>query len=270
MAREIHPLFDLSGRVALVTGGGSGLGVEFCDALAEFGADVVTCARRKAHVEETCKMISKYGHKTLALGVDVSKYDQVQAMFKQIEDTFGRLDILVNNAGVTTRGAVIDQIDVSEWHRLIDIDLHGVFYCMKEGLKMMMKQKKGSIINIASTVGVLALHPDIEPLAPYVAAKSAVIGLTKQGAAEYARHGIRVNCIAPGWHHDTKLAENAGMRVTENDLKAFDETKIIPRTPMRRRGERKELRGLLLYLASDASTFLTGQTIAHDGGWTSV
>ena len=270
MAGEIHPPFDLNGRVALVTGGGSGLGVEFCDALAEFGADVASCDRRKAHVEETCQMISKYGHKTLALGVDVSKYDQVQAMFKQVEDTFGRLDILVNNAGVTTQGTVIDQIDISEWHRVIDIDLHGVFYCMKEGLKTMMKQKKGSIINIGSTVGVLGLDPDIEPLAPYVTAKSAIIGLTKQGAAEYARHGIRINCIAPGWHNDTRLAENAGVRATEDELKAFDQSKIIPRTPMRRRGERGELRGLLLYLASDASTFLTGQTINHDGGWTCV
>jgi NAD(P)-dependent dehydrogenase (short-subunit alcohol dehydrogenase family) len=270
MTAEMQPLFDISGKVALVTGGGSGLGREFCDVLAEFGADVATCARRKNHVEETCDIISKYGHRTLALGVDVSEYDEVRAMFKQIEDTFGRLDILVNNAGVTTRGAVIDKIDVSEWHRLINIDLHGVFYCMKEGLKIMMKQKKGSIINIASTVGVLGLDATIESPAPYVAAKSAVIGLTKQGAADYAQYGIRVNSIAPGWHKDTQLAENAGSRVTEADLKDFDQTKIIPRTPMRRRGERKELRGLLIYLASDASSFLTGQTINHDGGWTAV
>ena len=270
MPREIHPLFDLSGRVALVTGGGSGLGVEFCDVLAEFGADVVTCDLLKDRVDDTCEMISRYKHRTLALEVDVSKYDQVQAMFKQIEDTFGRLDILVNNAGVTTSGAVIDQIDLGEWHRVIDIDLHGVFYCMKEGLKVMMKQKKGSIINIASIVGMLGLDPDIESIAPYVSAKAAVIGLTKQGAADYAKQGIRVNCIAPGWHKDTKLAESAGTRLTEEDLRAFDQSKIIPRTPMRRRSERKELRGLLLYLASDASTFLTGQTIAHDGGWTCV
>lgn len=246
------------------------MGREFCDVLAEFGADVVTCARRKEHVEETCKVISKHGHKTLALKADVSKYDQVQTMFKKIENTFGRLDILVNNAGITTRGAVIDQIDVSEWHRVIDIDLHGVFYCMKEGLKMMMKQEKGSIINIASVAGMLALSPDIEPLAPYVAAKSAIIGLTKQGAADYAPHGIRVNCIAPGWHSGTKLAESAGSRVTEDDVEAFGRSKIIPRTPMGRWGKPRELRGLLLYLASDASTFMTGQTIAHDGGWTCV
>ena len=135
----------------------------------------------------------------------------------------------------------------------------------------MMKQKKGSIINIGSILGLLGLDPDFgESEAPYVAAKAAVMGLTKQGAADYARHGIRINCIAPGWHNDTKLAANAGMRVTEEDLKVFDQTKIAPRTPMRRRGERSELRGLLLYLASDASSFVTGQIMAHDGGWTCV
>ncbi len=220
-------------------------------------------------------MISKYGHKTLALEADVSKYDQVQAMFKQLEDTFGRLDILVNNAGIATRPAVIDQIDVNEWHTVLNVNLHGVFYCMKEGLKMMMRQRKGSIINIGSIIGLLALDPDFdESEAPYVVSKSAINGLTKQGAAEYARHGIRVNCIAPGWHSGTRLDESTGIRLsipkwTEDERKAFVQM-IASRTPMRRKGEPKELRGLLLYLASDASSFVTGQVIVHDGGWTCV
>ena len=140
MTGETQTLFDISGRVALVTGGGSGLGRDFCEVLAEYGADVICPDLYKERAEETCEIIGKYGHRTLALGVDVSKYDQVQAMFQQVEAAFGRLDILVNNAGVTAPPAIIDQIDVGNWHKAIDVDLHGVFYCMKEGLKIMMKQ----------------------------------------------------------------------------------------------------------------------------------
>ncbi len=267
MAKNTHPLFDISGRVAVVTGGGSGLGREFCDVLAEFGADIVCPDIYKDRAEETCEMIRRHGHKTLAIEVDMSNYDQVRAMFKQVEETFGRLDVLINNAGIVTPSVLLDQVDVGEWHRVLNVDLHGVFYCMKEGLKIMMKQKKGSIINIASVCGLYASDPDIVSQAPYVASKSAVIGLTKQAAAEYGRHGIRVNCIAPGWHLDTRLAESRGIKRTEEELKALEQV-LASRTPMKRTGQAKELKGLLLYLASDSSSFVTGQTIAHDGGWT--
>lgn len=269
MSRETHPLFDLGGRVALVTGGGSGLGREFCDILAEFGADVVCADLYKERAEETCEIIKKYGYKTVAVEVDVSKYDQVQAMFRQLEDTLGRLDVLVNNAGITTRSVPISQIDIGEWHKVLNVNLHGVFYCMREGLKIMMKQKKGSIINIASIVGLYAVDPDIQSTAPYMVSKSAVNGLTKQGAAEYGRYDIRVNCIAPGWHFGTKLAESAGVIRTEEERRALGQL-VASRTPMRRTGEPRELKGLLLYLASDASSFVTGQIIPSDGGWTCV
>ena len=143
MTEERHQLFDLNGRVAMVTGGGSGLGREFCDVLAEFGADVVCPDIYKDRAEETCEIIRKYGHNALPMEVDVSQYDQVQAMFRQVESSFGRLDVLVNNAGITASSAVIDQTDISDWHRVLNVNLHGVFYCMKESLKIMMKQKRG-------------------------------------------------------------------------------------------------------------------------------
>jgi len=190
-------------------------------------------------------------------------------MFKQLENNFGRLDVLVNNAGITTHSAVIDQVDVSEWHKLLNVNLHGVFYCMKEGLKIMMRQKKGSIINIASIMGIDALDPDIFSKAPYIASKAAVIGLTKEGAAEYGRYGIRVNCIAPGWYPGTRIEERLGIKQTEDAEKAFLQM-LASITPMRRTGKPRELKGLLLYLASDASSFVTGQIIAPDGGWTCV
>ena len=130
----------------------------------------------------------------------------------------------------------------------------------------MMKQKRGSIINIASILGLGAVDPDITAMVPYVASKFAIIGLTKQGAAEYGRHGIRVNCIAPGWHSGTRLSEGAGIIYTEEERKALTQM-LTSRTPMKRMGEPKELKGVVLYLASDASSFVTGTTIADDGGW---
>ncbi|MGA3207432.1 MAG: SDR family NAD(P)-dependent oxidoreductase [Syntrophales bacterium] len=259
-------LFDLRGKTAVVTGGGSGLGREFCDVLAEFGANVVCSDIYKDRAEETIEIIKKYGNRTLAIEVDVSKYDQVQTMFKQVESTFGGLDVLVNNAGILISVSPIDQLDVGDWHKLLNVNLHGTFYCMKEGLRIMMKQKKGSIINIASIGGLVGL--DFSPVAHYVTSKSAVIGLTKQGAAEYGQYGIRVNSIAPGFHHGTRLGDDVGLKQPDAD-KAFQKL-LSSKAPMKRMGELKEIRGLLIYLASDASSFLTGQIIASDGGWTCI
>lgn len=263
----MNPLFDLSGKVVMVTGGGIGLGREFCDILAEFGADVVCPDLHLDRANETCEIIRRYGHKALPIEADVSKYDQVQALFKQAAETFGRLDVLVNNAGITRPSAFIHQIDLSDWHKVVDVNLHGVFYCMKEGLPIMMEQKKGSIINIASICGLYGTPPDMLATAHYSAAKSGVIGLTKQGAAEYGAYGIRVNCIAPGWHGGTRLSVDAGVKKTEEEKMIFEQ-RIVERTPMRRRGYPHELKGLVLYLAAESSSFVTGQIIAHDGGWT--
>ena len=269
MSSEPHPLFDLGGRVAVVTGGGSGLGREFCDVLAEFGANVVCADLDEDRAVETREMLKKHGHETIAIQVDVSEYDQVRMMFKQAEETFERLDILVNNAGIFSRRCAIDQIEIRDWHRVLDVNVHGVFYCMKEGLRLMIRRKRGSIINVSSITGLCGVDPEIGQMAPYVTSKSAIIGLTRQGAAEYGVHGIRVNAIAPGWHLGTRLGAGTGVKRTEEELNAFHQL-LSSKTPMKRTGELKELRGLLLYLASDASSFVTGQTIASDGGWTCV
>jgi NAD(P)-dependent dehydrogenase (short-subunit alcohol dehydrogenase family) len=269
MSDKPYRLFDLSGRVAMVTGGGSGLGCEFCDVLAEFGADVICADIYGDRAADTCKMLKKYGNKALAIKVDVSKYDQVQVMFKQVEAAFGKLDILVNNAGVINRRCAIDQIDIGNWHQVLDVNVHGVFYCMKEGLRIMMRQKRGSVINVSSITGLCGVDPDVGQMAPYVTSKSAVIGLTRQGAAEYGVHGIRVNAIAPGWYLGTRLGASAGVERTEEELNSF-RLLLSSKTPMKRTGRPEELRGLLLYLASDASSFVTGQTITSDGGWTCI
>lgn len=268
MSGEINALFNLSGKVAVVTGGGSGLGREFCDVLAEFGADVFCPDLYKERAEETCEIISKYRHRTLAMGVDVSNYDQVSAMFKYLEKTWGRVDILVNNAGVTTYPRVLHETDVTDWQKVLEVNLYGYFYCMKEGLRMMMKQNKGSIINIASIVS-LGHGMGLDTNVAYVAAKTAIVGLTKQAAVEYGGHGIRVNAIAPGFFPWTRISETRGLTRTEEEKrKAREGLTGASRAVLKRTGKPEELTSLLLYLASDASSYITGQIIADDGGAT--
>jgi NAD(P)-dependent dehydrogenase (short-subunit alcohol dehydrogenase family) len=267
MAGEVKRLNDLSGKVALVTGGGSGLGREFCDVLAEYGAVVVCADFYLERAEETCRIIEKYGHRTLAIKVDVSLYEQVKSIFQQLEDEFGRLDILVNNAGIAPPSVLIHETDVEDWRRVIDVDLNGVFYCMKEGLGIMARQKTGVVINIASVLGVGAIEPAILAQCPYTAAKHGVIGLTKQAAAEYGQFGVRVNCIAPGFYKGTRLPES--LKIKPTAAQAAERAKLIlSRTPLGRTAEVSELKGLLLYLASENSSFITGAVIVSDGGMT--
>jgi NAD(P)-dependent dehydrogenase (short-subunit alcohol dehydrogenase family) len=264
MQGQTIDLFDLKGRVAMVTGGGSGLGREFCDVLAEAGADVVCPDLHRDRAEETCDAIRKHGHRTLALETDVSKYDQVRVAFKEVMETLGRLDILVNNAGISLPPTPIGQLDVEDWHEVIGVNLHGVFYCLKEGLEIMKLQNRGCVVNIASIYGLVAASS--AGLPAYVASKFGVVGLTKEAAAEYGQYGIRVNCIAPGYFLGTRL----GQRGTESARPPTGPARATlgAKAPLQRTGDARELRGLLLYLASDASTFTTGQIVACDGGWT--
>jgi NAD(P)-dependent dehydrogenase (short-subunit alcohol dehydrogenase family) len=258
-------MFDLEGRVAVVTGGGSGLGREFCDVLAEYGARVACADIRLDRAEETCALIKKHGPETLALQTDVSKYDQVKEMYRQVMDQFGRVDILVTSAGVAPPVVLIDEIELDDWQRVIDIDLNGVFYCLKEGLGIMKKQKKGSVITIASVAGLIAVPPQGMPQAAYVAAKHAVVGLTKQAAAEFGQFGIRANCIAPGLHLPTNLPESMGYK-SAKDKGKIDMALFTSNIPLRRAAAPSEMKGLVLFLASDASSYMTGATLVQDGG----
>lgn len=257
-------LFDLSGKVSLVTGAGSGIGRVFCEAMAEYGSDVVCADINETQAKETEAIIAKNGTKTLVVSGDVSNPEDVKAMFGKVDQEFGRLDILFNNAGIVTKNARVHETSLADWDKVIAINLTGVFLCMQEGIKLMLRQKKGVIVNIASIVGHVGVDPEITAGSNYAAAKAGVVGLTKQGAVEYASEGIRVNAILPGWHGGTKLG--APKDRSEEQLQDFVK-KITERTPMQRRGEAAELKGLAIYLASDASGFVTGTTFIHDGGW---
>ncbi len=259
--------FDLHGKVALVTGSARGFGRFFCYALAEAGADVICVARGPQ--EETVKLVEQCGHRCLPVVADVSRASDIDNMAESVAREFGTLDIAVNNAGMIHKPYRFHDIPRDDWERLISVDLTGVFLCMQKELGLMVKQKRGVIINISSILGLTGLAPQLMPRASYIAAKHAVIGLTKQAALEYARDGIRINAMAPGWFGGTDLSrERVGGRPAEEFQER--ERKIAEATPMGRRGGVEELKGLLLYLASDASSFVTGQTFVIDGGWTAL
>jgi len=257
-------LFDLTGKVSLITGAGSGLGRIFCEAMAEHGSDVVCSDINESWAEETAGMIAKYGVKTLVVKADVSKQDEVIALFRKVDQEFGRLDVLFNNAGIATKGAKIHEMRLEDWNKVIGVNLTGTFLCMQEGIKLMLRQKSGSIINISSILGLMAVEPDILAIQHYIASKHGVIGLTKTAAVQYGPDNIRVNAIAPGFYGGTKLGDVEER--TEEEAQAWAE-KAIPLIPLRRFGQPEELKGLAVLLASDASSYITGATYVTDGGW---
>jgi len=257
-------LFDLTGKVSLVTGAGSGLGRVICQAMAEHGADVVCADINEAWAKETADIISTHGVKTLAVRADVSRQDEVKALFRRVDEEFGKLDILFNNAGLATKGRLLHEMPLEDWNKVIGVNLTGTFLCMQEGIKLMLRRKSGSIINMASVLGLVAADPDILAINHYIASKHGIIGLTKTAAVQYGPENIRVNAIAPGFYANTRLGDVDG-RTGEN-ARAFAE-KIIPLTPLRRMAQPEEIKGLAVFLASDASGFITGATYVTDGGW---
>jgi NAD(P)-dependent dehydrogenase (short-subunit alcohol dehydrogenase family) len=260
-------IFNLSGRVALVTGGAIGLGRVFCESLAEFGADVAITDIDEVEARQTAGLVERLGGRSLFVKADVSHPDEVQHMVDETVAQLGTINILVNNAGITAKGTRIAEMPIEDWDRVIAVDLRGVFLCTRAVLPVMLKEGKGNIINIASVYGIRHFFEIGQGslAAPYAAAKAGVISLTKETALQYAGDGIRVNCIAPGWHRGTRLGSWIRAAGQEELLRRYEET-IVRTTPLGRFGVPAELKGLVIYLASDASSFVTGQVFISDGG----
>lgn len=270
MAREVAEMFDLSGKVALVTGAGSGLGRAFSEGLASVGARVVCTDRDRGRADETTALINSKRNDAISICVDVADPQSVQAMAEQVTRACGRVDVLINNAGIATMPMRIHEMPIEDWDRLMAINLRGVFLCSRATIPLMLASGGGSIINIASIIGIVGHYPGFPANgANYAAAKAGTIGFTRQLAAEYAKDGIRANAIAPGWHGGTRLAEERKAKAPAEEIARFEEV-ILRGTPMGRRGQPEELQGLAVYLASDASRYVTGQVFVQDGGWTAV
>jgi NAD(P)-dependent dehydrogenase (short-subunit alcohol dehydrogenase family) len=254
-------MFDLSGKVALVTAGGHGLGREYCKAMAEFGADVACSDIDTGLARETVELLKRHGHRAVAIQADVAKPEQIERMVDQTVSQFGTIDILFCNAGIVNPIVPLHELLIEDWERVMALNLRGTFLCMRAVLPVMLKQKKGSIILTAS---VSALRAGKEPhCAPYGASKAGMIALARHAAVSYAKDGIRVNAIAPGLH-DTRPV-GLGLTIEKQEhLKSL----LLPTIPMGRFGEPSEIKGLAVYLASDASSYVTGQVFIEDGGST--
>jgi len=267
MSQFTLDLFRLDGKVAIVTGAGSGLGNVFARALGTAGATVVSADIDPASAEETAEQIREAGGKASSMINDVSQPESVSSMVSETIKQYGQIDILVNNAGIASPAHRVHEMLVEDWDRVNAINSNGVFLCTKAVLPQMMEQRSGSIINISSVAGLGGVAHDLSAIAAnYSASKGAVANLTKQIAVEYGAEGIRCNAIAPGWHLGTQLGKEA-LPLSDLEINAMI-TKLHDLTPLNRTGDPEELAGLLVYLASDAASFMTGQVIAHDGGWT--
>jgi NAD(P)-dependent dehydrogenase (short-subunit alcohol dehydrogenase family) len=253
----VRELFDLTGRTAIVTGGGSGIGRQMADALAELGAGIVICARKLERCEKAAAELAELGVRTLALRCDVRQPGDVQTVVDKTIEQFGRVDVLVNDAG-TTWGAPAVETPLNGWQKVIDVNLTGLFLMSQAVARQMMAQGGGVIVNIASVAGLRGSPAGILDAVAYSASKGGVITLTRDLAWKWAPHGIRVNAIAPGWFPSDMsrlLLDRHG-----------DE--LLSGIPLGRFGGTEDLKGAVAFLASPASAYVTGHTLVVDGGQT--
>jgi NAD(P)-dependent dehydrogenase (short-subunit alcohol dehydrogenase family) len=253
---HIKELFDLTGRVAIVTGGATGLGKQMAEALSEAGAKLVLCARNKERCDLAAAELRKSGAEIFSLGCDVRKPESIQSAVENTAERFGRIDVLINNAG-TSWGAPIEDMKLEHWNKVMDTNMTGAFlFCQAVG-KIMLPQKRGKIINIASVAGLRGSPPEFQAIG-YQASKGALIAFTKDLACKWAAHNIHVNAIAPGW-----FPTNMSGVVIERNHDALRE-----RIPLHRFGSENDLKGAAVFLASAASDFVTGHVLVIDGGQT--
>lgn len=251
-------MFDLHGRVAVVTGASAGLGRQFALALARQGADLAILARREWKLQEVAEEIRACGVKCLVIPGDVTKLDTIKAAVAKVMAEYGKVDILVNNAGGAKCGP-LESFEDEDFIATVDLDVFGTMRCTREFGKEMLKAGYGRVINIASILGRGGLYE--MPIVDYATSKGAVINFTRQMATEWATRGVTVNCICPGFFP----SEANGPEAMEN-MNGF----IVAHTPLGRPGVDGELDSTVIYLAADESTYVTGNIVGCDGGWTAV
>ena len=249
-------LFDLTGRVAVITGGAAGLGRQMAEGLAEMGANLVLCGRKKERCEKAAEELQALGITAIGLGCDVTNPAAIQQVVDVALGRFGGIDILINNAG-TSWGAPAEEMRLEHWNKVIETNLTGTFLCSQAVGKVMIARKGGKIINIASIAGMAGSPEELDAIG-YSASKGGVITFTRDLARKWAPHGIYVNAIAPGWF-PTRMSAAVLEHNGENLLKAI---------PLGRFGNEQDLKGAVVYLASNASDFVTGQVLVVDGGQT--
>jgi gluconate 5-dehydrogenase len=249
----MNDLFDLSGRIALVTGASRGLGRHFAKVLAKAGADVIITARKLDALEVTKGEIEALGRRCLPVTLDVTRHESIQQMAREAIDAWGRIDILVNNAGCNIRKPAL-QVGWDDWNQVLDTNLRGPFFVAQAVAPSMIQEGRGRIVMIGSLTCVFGYAG----IGPYCASRGGIRQLTMSLADDWGPHGVTVNCLAPGWFKTDQTAvlyENA-------EWLAY----LCDRMPLKRPGRIEELDGALLLLASDAATYMTGQTLLIDGG----
>jgi NAD(P)-dependent dehydrogenase (short-subunit alcohol dehydrogenase family) len=253
---NVKQLFDLTGRVAIVSGGSMGLGLQMAEGLAEMGANLVLCARKKERCEEAAESLRSLGVEVLALACDVKDKAATQQVVEETLAKFGRVDVLVNNAGVSW-GAPVEDMTLEQWDKVLSTNLTGTFlFCQAVG-KAMAAQGAGKIINIASVAGLGGASAELQAIG-YHASKGGVIAFTKDLACKWAPRNIQVNAIAPGWfptHMSGWIIEHR-------------KESLLEKIPLGRFGSDHDLKGAAVFLASDASAYVTGHVLVVDGGQT--
>jgi NAD(P)-dependent dehydrogenase (short-subunit alcohol dehydrogenase family) len=254
----VNALFDLQGKSAIVTGAGRGIGRSIALGLAQAGADVVLCSRTENELQELANEIERVGRQALVVPCDVMKPEEIQHAVDMAKNQFGKIDILINNAGVTKKTPA-EEYEIEDWEHIIAVNLTGVFLFAQYAGREMIKQGGGRIINISSVASQTAVTGSIA----YCASKGGVNMLTKVLAVEWAKYGIQVNGIAPAYI-ETPLVKQI------KDVREEFSEQVAARTPLGRMGHPDELVGAAVFLASDASSYISGETIFVDGGWVAV
>ncbi len=252
---SVKKLFDIGGKVALITGGSRGLGLQMAEALGEMGAKVAITARKQAELEEAAAHLKKLGIEVLTIAGDLAKFETIPGVVEQVLGGFGDIDILVNNAG-TTWGAPAEDYPAEGWNKVMNLNINAMFFLTQQvGKRCMIPKRAGKIVNIASVAGLSGNPPTMTTVA-YNTSKGAAINFTRTLAAEWGKYNINVNAICPGFF-PSKMSQGLLEKVVQF---------VIAATPLRRIGGDEDLKGAIVFLASEASRHITGQYIAVDGG----